>query len=262
MLAKRIIPCLDILDGRVVKGVRFAGHRDAGDAVELAKKYAAEGADELVFYDITASADDRNTTIDLVRQIAREIFIPFTVGGGIKSVADMRALLLAGADKVSLNTAALENPGLINEGAAIFGSQSIVVGIDSMHANGRDTVFSHTGRVETRKSTGVDTLSWIEEAQDRGAGEIVLNTMNTDGVRDGYDLRMMKKVNAQLRIPLVASGGAGSLNDFAAVLAPGYADAALASSVFHFGALSIAEVKLYLASSGMAVRSPYEHIRK
>ncbi len=255
MLAKRIIPCLDIRDGRVVKGVQFDGHRDAGDAVELAKKYAAEGADELVFYDITASADRRATMISLVREIAREIFIPLTVGGGIRTIADMQAILRAGADKVSINTAALENPDLINEGAAMFGAQCIVVGIDSMQKDGRDMVYSHTGRVETMKNTGRDTLDWVREVQDRGAGEIVLNTMNTDGMKQGYDLRLQRSLNGFLRIPVVASGGAGKLQDFADVLAPGVADAALASSVFHFGELSIPEVKAYLRTAGVAVRS-------
>ena len=255
MLAKRIIPCLDIKDGRVVKGVKFAHHRDAGDAVELAKKYSAAGADELVFYDITASADRRNTMLDLVRQIAREIFIPFTVGGGIRSVEDMRAILRAGADKVSINTAALENPDLIDQGAAIFGSQCIVIGVDSMHSNGRDGVYSHTGRAETRQSTGRDTQAWIQEAQARGAGEIVLNAMNTDGMMEGYDLRLLQKVNEGLNIPLVASGGAGKLQDFAEVFSQGNADAALASSVFHFGKMSIHDVKTYLRASGIAVRS-------
>lgn len=255
MLAKRIIPCLDIKDGRVVKGVQFSGHRDAGDAVELAKKYAAEGADELVFYDITASADRRDTMIGLVRKIAKEIVIPFTVGGGIRSIEDMQAMLRAGADKISINTAALENPNLINEGAMMFGSQCIVVGVDSMHATGQDTIYSHTGRDETRTSTGRDTFVWIREVQERGAGEIVLNAMNTDGMKAGYDLRLLQKINAGLHIPLVASGGAGKLRDFAEVFEQGGADAALASSVFHYGELSIPEVKVYLRASGIAVRS-------
>jgi imidazole glycerol-phosphate synthase subunit HisF len=258
MLAKRIIPCLDIKGGRVVKGVQFAGHRDAGDPVELAKRYNAEGADELVFYDITASADRRDTLVELVRRIAREIFIPFTVGGGIRTVEDMRAMLRAGADKISINTAALQRPDLINEGAAMFGSQCIVVGVDSMNIRGRDTVYSHTGRAETTNATGRDTREWIQEAQARGAGEIVLNAMNQDGMKQGYDLQLLSMVNHGLHIPLVASGGAGQLQDFVDVFTEGGADAALASSVFHFGDTSIKQVKIRMSASGIPVRSRYE----
>lgn len=254
MLAKRIIPCLDIMNGRVVKGVQFADHRDAGDPVELAKKYAAEGADELVFYDITASADNRGTLIELVKKIAKELFIPFTVGGGIRTIEDMRAVLLAGADKVSINTAALENPDLINQGAAMFGSQCIVVGIDSMRVDGKDEVYSRTGRVETRNNTGRDTLAWIKEVEKRGAGEITLNSMNTDGIKGGYDIRLLQQIQQFLRIPLVASGGAGKLEDFVEVFDKGKADAALASSIFHFGDIGIKEVKTYLKAAGVEIR--------
>lgn len=254
MLAKRIIPCLDIMNGRVVKGVQFADHRDAGNPVELAKKYAAEGADELVFYDITASADNRGTLIELVRKIAKELFVPFTVGGGIRTIEDMRAVLLAGADKVSINTAALENPNLINQGAAMFGSQCIVVGIDSMRVDGKDEVYSRTGRAETRNNTGRDTLAWIKEVERRGAGEITLNSMNADGTKAGYDIRLLRQIQQFLRIPLIASGGAGKLEDFVEVFEKGQADAALAASIFHFGDVGIKEVKTYLKAAGVEVR--------
>ena len=254
MLAKRVIPCLDIKDGRVVKGVQFADHRDAGDPVSLAKKYAADGADELVFYDITASADRRGILIELVKQIAKEIFIPFTVGGGLRTVEDMRAILLAGADKVSINTAALENPDLISQGAAMFGSQCIVVGIDSMSSGGEDRVYSHTGRAETRTDSGWQTLDWVKEAERRGAGEITLNTMNTDGTKAGYDIRLLHKVNQRLGIPLVASGGAGQLQDFIEVFNKGGVDAALAASVFHFGDIGVHEVKEAMLAANLAVR--------
>lgn len=255
MLAKRIIPCLDILDGRVVKGINFANHVDAGDPIKLAKKYATDGADELVFYDITASSDKRNIMIDLVKQISKEIFIPFTVGGGIRTVEDMRKVLLAGADKVSINTAALENPELINTGAKIFGSQCIVVGIDSMNEKGSDIVYCNTGRKETRKFTGKKTIDWLKEVQGRGAGEIVLNSMNADGTKKGYDIKLLKKVNSFLKIPLVASGGAGKLEDFSAVFEKGNVDAALAASLFHFGELEIKDVKKYLQKKNIPMRN-------
>ncbi len=254
MLAKRIIPCLDIKDGRVVKGVQFSDHRDAGDPVNQAKKYAADGADELVFYDITASADRRNIMIELVRRIAKEIFVPFTVGGGIRSVEDIREILMAGADKVSINTAALENPDLINQGAAMFGSQCIVVGVDSMQTSGKEKVYSHTGRSETRTDTGRETLAWVKEAEQRGAGEITLNTMNTDGTKQGYDVRLLQNVHNSLGIPLVASGGAGQVQDFIDVFEKDAADAALAASVFHFGEISVSEVKRAMQTANLPVR--------
>jgi len=255
MLAKRIIPCLDIKDGRVVKGIQFTDHRDAGDPVALAKRYAKEGADELVFYDITASADNRNILTELVRKIAKEIFIPFTVGGGIRTIEDIRNILLAGADKVSINTAALENPDIIDQGSKKFGSQCIVVGVDSMYTNGKDVVYSYTGKLETRKYTGRDTISWIKEAEQRGAGEITLNSMNADGTKKGYDIRLLKKINGFTQIPLVASGGAGQLKDFADAFLLGEADAALAASLFHFGELKINTVKDYLEKSNIPVRN-------
>lgn len=254
MLAKRIIACLDISEGRVVKGVKFTQHRDAGDAVELAKKYARDGVDELVFYDITASADNRGIMLDLVRHIAAEIFIPFTVGGGIRTIEDIRAVLLAGADKVSLNSAALANPDLINQSAEIFGSQCIVVGVDVRAENGGHVVYTHTGRDETRKAAGRDALQWISEAQDRGAGEITANVMDADGTKAGYDIEFLRSANQQLTIPLVASGGAGSVQDFVDLFHRDAADAALAASVFHFGELTVAQVKEKLAAEKIAVR--------
>ncbi len=254
MLAKRIIPCLDILDGRVVKGVKFDNHIEAGDPIKLAKQYYEEGADELIFYDIVASSDKRNIMIGLVKQIAKEIFIPFTVGGGIRTVEDMRSILLAGADKVSINTAALENPDLINEGANMFGSQCIVIGIDSMIEIGSDYVYSNTGRTDARIKTGRKTNNWIKEVQTRGAGEIVLNSMDADGTKQGYNLRLLKKVNSFLKVPLVASGGAGDMEDFFNVFEQNAADAALAASLFHFGEFKIKEVKEYLQSKQIPMR--------
>ncbi len=251
MLAKRIIPCLDIKDGRVVKGVQFADHKDAGDPVELAKQYAADGADELVFYDITASADNRDTLIELVKRVGKEIFIPFTVGGGIRTLEDMRAVLLAGADKVSINTAALQNPDLINQGAKMFGSQCIVVGIDSKD----DRVYSHTGRASTTQDTGWKTVDWVREVEKRGAGEITLNAMNADGTKAGYDITLLKELNSFLKISLIASGGAGTMQDFADVFIQANVDAALAASVFHYGEISISELKEYLSSQGIEMRN-------
>jgi imidazole glycerol-phosphate synthase subunit HisF len=254
MLAKRIIPCLDIKDGQVVKGIKFSNHQEAGDPVKLAQKYASEGADELVFYDITASADRRNIMIELVKKIAKEISIPFTVGGGIRTVEDMQAILYAGADKISINTPALENPDLINQGSKIFGAQCIVIGVDSMYLDGEDIVYSHTGKDETRKFTGRNTISWIKEVEQRGAGEITLNSMNTDGTKKGYDIRLLKKINTFLQIPLVASGGAGKLEDFSMLFQQEAADAALAASLFHFNELSIGQVKNYLKEQNISVR--------
>ncbi|HWY79329.1 MAG TPA: imidazole glycerol phosphate synthase subunit HisF [Candidatus Sulfotelmatobacter sp.] len=254
MLVKRIIACLDIKDGRVVKGVKFDNHEDAGDPIALAKKYAAEGVDELVFYDITASADKRNIMLDLVKKVAKEIFIPFTVGGGIKSIEDIRALLLSGADKISLNTAALENPNLINEASQQY-YPSIVIGIDSLYKDGKDIVYSHTGRREARKNTKRETLDWIREVQERGAGEITINSMNADGTKRGYDIRLFRKINVITTIPVIASGGAGKLEDFADAFTKGNVDAALAASLFHFGDLKINDVKNYLKKSKIPVRN-------
>ncbi|MGI4874502.1 MAG: imidazole glycerol phosphate synthase subunit HisF [Janthinobacterium lividum] len=267
MLTKRLIACLDVQNGRTVKGTNFVDLRDAGDPVALAARYAREGIDELVLLDITATVEKRRTLLELVRNVAREVNIPFTVGGGIGAVADVEALLLAGADKVSLNSAVLREPGIIDELARRFGSQAIVVAVDARHATGATAaalsaapageteaetweVFTHGGR----HPAGRDALAWCREAAGRGAGEILLTSMSHDGTRDGYALSLTRAVAAAVPVPVVASGGAGEAKHFRAVLAPGGADAALAASVFHFGHLSVAGLKAYLAEAGVAVR--------
>ena len=252
MLAKRIIPCLDVDNGRVVKGIRFVSLTDAGDPVEQAKRYDAEGADELTFLDITASSDKRDIVAELVRRVADEVFIPFTVGGGLRSVEDIRAILRAGADKITLNTATVENPGLIGDCAETFGSQCIVVAIDARRrgGNGGWEVFTHGGR----RAVGIDALEWAVRAQQLGAGEILLTSMDRDGTRDGYDVELTRAVSDALRIPVIASGGAGRLEHFYDALVDGGASAVLAASLFHFGELSIADVKTYLRSRGVEVR--------
>jgi cyclase len=254
MLAKRIIPCLDVDNGRVVKGVQFVSLIDAGDPVEQAKRYDLEGADELAFLDITASSDRRDIVANLVRRVADEVFIPFTVGGGLRAVEDIRAILRAGADKVTLNTAAIENPTLISECAETFGSQCIVVAIDARRRRGSVDigfeVYTHGGR----KRVGLDALEWSERAQQLGAGEILLTSMDRDGTRDGYDLELTKAISDAVKIPVIASGGAGRLQHFYDVLTKGGASAALAASLFHFGQLSVAQVKEYLSQQGVTVR--------
>jgi cyclase len=254
MLAKRIIPCLDVDNGRVVKGVQFVSLVDAGDPVEQAKRYDLEGADELTFLDITASSDKRDIVANLVRRVADEVFIPFTVGGGLRTVEDIRAVLRAGADKVTLNTAAIENPTLISECAETFGSQCIVVAIDARRRRGSVDigfeVYTHGGR----KRVGLDALEWSERAQQLGAGEILLTSMDRDGTRDGYDLELTKAISDAVKIPVIASGGAGRLEHFYDVLTKGGASAALAASLFHFGQLSVAQVKEYLSQQGVTVR--------
>ena len=255
MLAKRIIPCLDVKDGRVVKGVRFVDLRDAGDPVEAAIAYDAQGADELVFLDITASHEDRAIMLDVVRRTAEGISMPLTVGGGVRSVDDIRQLLRAGADKVSLNTAALTRPAVIREAAERFGSQCIVVAIDAkrhLAVGSASTfqVFTHGGR----RSTGRDAVQWAREAADLGAGELLLTSMDRDGTKDGYDLELTRAVSEAVPVPVIASGGAGSLEHFYEALVDGRADAALAASLFHFGIHTIAEAKQYLAERGVAVR--------
>ena len=252
-LTRRIIPCLDVTAGRVVKGVNFVDLRDAGDPVELAAFYDRAGADELVFLDITASSDSRHTVIDLVERTAAQVFIPLTVGGGVRAVEDIRALLGAGADKISLNTAAVRDPALISRGAAAFGSQCIVVAVDARRDAAAPSgwgVFTHGGRTPT----GLDAVAWAREAVARGAGEILLTSMDRDGTKDGYDLPLTRAIAAAVPVPVIASGGAGALDHFSAVLAPGGADAALAASIFHFGEYSVAQVKRYLADHGVAVR--------
>lgn len=250
-LSVRIIPCLDVTDGRVVKGVNFTNLIDAGDPVEMASLYQHEGADELTFLDISASSSNRETTLDVVRKSADQVFIPLTVGGGIRSVSDVNQLLRAGADKVSINTAAIARPDLIAEIADSFGSQVLVLSVDARRA---DTVSgfevtTHGGR----KGTGIDALKWIEQACDLGVGEILLNSMDADGTRRGYDIEMIRAVRPISRVPLIASGGAGALQDFADALDAG-ADALLAASVFHFGTFRIHDVKHYLRQAGYCIR--------
>ena len=255
MLAKRIIPCLDIDRGRVVKGIRFVLLADAGDPVEQAKRYDAEGADELAFLDITASSDKRAIVAGLVRRVADEVFIPFTVGGGLNSVEDVRAILRAGADKVSLNTAAVRQPDLIRAGAETFGSQCIVVAIDARRRKAADEragweVYTHGGR----NNVGWDAVEWAVRAEASGAGEILLTSMDRDGTRDGYDLALTRAVSAAVSIPVIASGGAGTLEHFYEALTAGGASAVLAASLFHFGHYQLGEVKDYLRARGVTVR--------
>ena len=252
MLSKRIIPCLDVKDGKVVKGVNFVGLREVGDPVDLAEKYDQEGADELVFLDITATSDNRNTMVDVVERTAEKVFIPFTVGGGIRSTEDMRLMLRAGADKWSLNSAAVRNPDLINEGARKFGNQCVVLAVDGkMRADGSGwNVVIAGGRIDT----GIDALQWIEEGVRRGAGEILLTSMDADGTKKGFDIPFLKAVRKTVRVPVIASGGCGSLEHFAEVFEEDAADAALAASLFHYGELSIGEVKQYLKKKGVPVR--------
>lgn len=252
MLAKRIIPCLDIKDGRVVKGINFLALRDAGDPVEVASAYTDAGADEVVFLDITASHEGRATVVDLAARVAATLSIPFTVGGGIRTVEDMRAVLLQGADKVSINSAAIDNPQLISDGAARFGSQCIVVAIDVRRredGSGWD-VYKHGGRL----NTGLDGVEWALEAVRRGAGELLLTSMDKDGTKSGYDVELVRTVSSLVNVPVIASGGAGDKEHFAEVLTEGEADAALAASLFHFHEVDIGELKTYLAEKNIPVR--------
>lgn len=251
MLAKRIIPCLDVNQGRVVKGVNFVNLRDAGDPVELAAAYDRAGADEVVFLDITASSEGRDIVLDMVRRTAEKVFIPFAVGGGIRTVDDIRAILSAGADKISINTAGVNNPELIAEGAEKFGTQCIVVAIDAKRVDaGKWEVYIHGGRTPT----GIDALEWARRVESLGAGEILLTSMDRDGTKDGYDLPLTRAVAEAVRIPVIASGGVGTLEHIAAGLTEGGADAALAASIFHFGEYSVREVKEYLTARGVPVR--------
>lgn len=251
MYAKRIIPCLDVNNGRVVKGTNFVNLRDAGDPVEAAKIYDAQGADELVFLDITASAQARNIILDIVSQVADSIFIPFTVGGGIRSVDDFNALLRAGADKVSVNSAAIRNPALIQEAADKFGSQCVVCAIDAKRRlEGGWTVYLNGGRVDT----GLDAIEWAQKAVRLGAGEILLTSMDCDGVKNGYDLDLTRAVSECVHVPVIASGGAGKMEHFYDAFTQGRADAVLAASLFHFGEITIPKLKGYLAGRGISVR--------
>jgi len=251
-LAVRVIPCLDVDNGRVVKGVNFVDLRDAGDPVELARAYGQAGADELIFLDITASSAGRQTTYDMVKRAAEEIFIPLTVGGGVRTVEDVDQLLRCGADKVGINTAALANPELLNDAAKRFGNQCIVLSVDVRRAQNSASGFEATTH-GGRQSSGKDAVAWIIEAADRGAGEILLNSMDADGTQQGFDLELITAVRKVCDVPLIASGGAGKVSDFAPAVAAG-ADAVLAASVFHFGQISIAEVKADLATHGITVR--------
>lgn len=250
MLAKRIIPCLDVDNGRVVKGVNFMCLKDMGDPAELAKLYYQQGADELVFLDITASSNNRGTMINVVKKVAKEIFIPFTVGGGIRSVKDMREILKAGADKIAINTSAVKNPQLITEGANIFGMQCIVVAIDAKKQGDKWEVYINGGRTQTN----ISVLDWAEQTVKLGAGEILLTSMDRDGTKSGYDIELTRIISERINIPIIASGGAGNRNDFAEVFKKGKADAALVASLFHFGELKIADVKEYLAKNNIEVR--------
>jgi imidazole glycerol-phosphate synthase subunit HisF len=251
MLSKRIIPCLDVHNGRVVKGTKFVQLRDAGDPVELAALYDREGADELIFLDITASSDKRETMVDVVRRTAEQVFIPFTIGGGLRTIEDIRKMLRAGADKVSLNTSAVQDPELIREGAYAFGSQCIVVAIDARSTvPGKWEVYIHGGRT----ATGKDVLEWAEEAESLGAGEILLTSMDRDGTKIGYELELTKAVSRAVSLPVIASGGVGTLEHLAEGLTLGEADAVLAASIFHYKEYSIQEAKRYLSERGIPVR--------
>jgi len=252
MLTKRIIPCLDVTDGRVVKGVSFVNLRDAGDPVELAALYNAEGADELVFLDITASSDARETMVDVVERTAERVFIPLTVGGGIRSVEDMRRMLRAGADKTGVNSAAVADPALVARGAEAFGSQCIVVAIDAKRRAGGDgwEVYTHGGR----RATGIDAVEWAVRVAELGAGEILLTSMDADGTQDGYDLGLTAAVSTSVSIPVIASGGAGGPEHLLRAVTEGRADAVLAASIFHYGTYRVADVKTYLAGHGVPVR--------
>ncbi|MCP4710934.1 MAG: imidazole glycerol phosphate synthase subunit HisF [Planctomycetes bacterium] len=254
MLAKRIIPCLDVDKGRVVKGVQFFEHRDAGSVSECAIRYEQQGADELVFYDITASHEERDLTLDILREASERVFMPLTVGGGIRTIDDIRLLLNSGADKVSINTAAVLDQDLIRQSALRFGSQCIVLAIDANRILRDDGEFWEVYINGGRKATGIEVMDWVGKGEADGAGEIVLNVMNADGTKAGYDLKMTAAVSEEVNIPVVASGGAGTLEDIEKVLTDGKAEAALAASIFHFGEYTVDEVKQYLAAKGITVR--------
>ena len=254
-LAKRIIPCLDVDQGRVVKGVNFVGIRDAGDPVEIARRYNEAGADEITFLDITASHEERDTTVHTVEQIAREVFIPLTVGGGIRALQDIRTMLNAGADKVSINTAAIHNPDLVREAAARFGSQCIVVAIDVKRVSGegepsRYELFTHGGR----KPTGIEAVEWANKMAEYGAGELLLTSMDRDGTRDGFELTITRAITDAVDIPVIASGGVGSLQHLADGVTQGGADAVLAASIFHFGEYTVGDAKAFMAGEGITMR--------
>ena len=252
MLTKRIIPCLDVKDGKVVKGINFVGLKEVGDPITLAKEYYEQGADELVFLDITATHEQRDTMVQVVQQVASEIYMPFTVGGGLRSIEDIKRMLRAGADKVSLNSAAVKDPDLIAQGAQIFGNQCIVLAVDAKKRDDGSgwNVVIHGGRIDT----GMDLLEWVQKGVELGAGEILLTSMDTDGVKQGYDLEMLEAVRQVVNVPIIASGGCGSLDHFAQVFEKDCADAALAASLFHYGELRVQDVKMYLKQKGIPVR--------
>lgn len=252
MRTARIIPCLDVTDGRVVKGVNFVGLRDAGDPVELAARYDAEGADELVFLDITATSDERETMVEMVRRTAEQVFIPFTIGGGIRTVDDARTMLRAGADKVSVNSAAVARPELISEIAEVFGNQCVVCAIDARANENGWEVYVAGGRTPT----GIDAVAWAQKAESLGAGEILLTSMDRDGTRDGFDLALTKAISDAVSIPVIASGGVGNLDHLVDGIVAGGADAVLAASIFHFGEYTIAQAKSHLLDAGVSVRPP------
>ena len=255
-LAKRVIPCLDCDKGRVVKGVKFLNIRDAGDPVEVSKRYCEEGADEITFLDITASHEDRETTVDTVRAIAGEVFIPLTVGGGIRSLNDIRTMLNAGADKVAINTAAVLSPAFVTQAAERFGSQCIVVAVDAKQVNKegeekRWEIFTHGGR----RSTGKDAIEWVSKMVENGAGEILLTSMDRDGTKNGFDLALKRRVSRSVKVPIIASGGVGSLEHLAEGILLGEADAVLAASIFHFGEFTIGQAKAHMSAQGIEVRT-------
>jgi cyclase len=251
MLSKRIIPCLDVKDGRVVKGVNFVNLRDAGDPVEIAKNYSDQGADEICFLDITASNEERKTMIDVVERTAGQVFVPLTVGGGVRTLDDVRQMLLAGADKVSINTAAVKNPDFVREAAQKFGSQCIVVAIDARSTGeGKWEVFTHGGR----NGTGIDAVEWAQKMEDYGAGEILLTSMDKDGTKSGYDLPLTRTISRNLKIPIIASGGAGTLEHLSEGVKLGEADAVLVASIFHYGEYTIKEAKEFMSANGISVR--------
>jgi len=251
MLAKRIIPCLDVTAGRVVKGVNFVELRDAGDPVEIARRYDEQGADELTFLDITATSDERDLILHIIEKVAEQVFIPLTVGGGVREVADVRRLLNAGADKVSMNSSAVARPDLISESSAKYGAQCIVVAIDAKQTSpGRWEVFTHGGR----KNTGINALEWAKEVDLRGAGEILLTSMDRDGTKNGFDLELVRLVSDSVKIPVIASGGVGNLQHLADGVLQGHADAVLAASIFHYGEYTVRQAKDYLAQQGILVR--------
>jgi imidazole glycerol-phosphate synthase subunit HisF len=249
-LAKRIIPCLDVMNGRVVKGVNFVGLQDAGDPVEIARRYDDEGADELTFLDITASSDDRDLILHIIEEVAAQVFIPLTVGGGVRKVEDVRRLLNAGADKVSINTSAVQNPQLVELASRHYGSQCIVVAIDAKRSENGWEVFTHGGR----RATGLDAIEWARKMQSLGAGEILLTSMDRDGTRNGFDLALTRAVSDAVDVPVIASGGVGNLHHLMEGIVDGYADAVLAASIFHYGQHTIREAKEYMAQHGIEVR--------